>query len=51
MKRIIGLIAAIMLFVAPMAYAGGDQNCGDKASGSAGSTGGGAVTQNRPPAN
>lgn len=50
MKKVFGLIAVIVLVLSSMAYAGGDQVCGDKAAGPAGSTGGGKVEQNQPPA-
>jgi hypothetical protein len=50
MKKMMILTAAFMFVLTSMAYAGGDQNCGSKASGAAGSTGKGTVTQNRPPA-
>lgn len=49
MKKIIALTAALMLFVSALAFAGGDQNCADKAQGSAGTDGGGATTQHRAP--
>ncbi len=47
MKKVIGIIAVMMLVLSTLAYAGGDQVCGDKAAGSAGETGGGQVSQNR----
>jgi hypothetical protein len=47
MKKISGFIAAIILALSTLAYAGGDQVCGDKASGPAGDTGQGQVEQNR----
>jgi hypothetical protein len=47
MKKIFGFTAALMLILSTLAYAGGGKVCGDNATGSAGSTGGGAVTQNR----
>ena len=47
MKKMLGILAAIMLVMATMAYAGGDQVCGDKAAGPAGDTGGGQTSQNR----
>ena len=50
MKKITGFIAVFMIFLSSLAYAGGDQNCGDKAAGPAGDTGQGTVEQNRPPA-
>jgi len=50
MKKMMVLIAAFMLCLSTFAYAGGDQNCGDKATGPAGDTGQGTVTQNQPPA-
>lgn len=50
MKKVFGLIAALMLIFSSVVYAGGDQNCGDKAQGSAGSEGGGQTSQNRAPA-
>jgi len=47
MKKIMGWLAVVMLLAASAVWAGGDQNCGDKASGPAGSTGQGDVSQNR----
>ena len=49
MKKILGFVVAMLLF-STLAFAGGDQVCGDKAEGPAGETGGGLVEQNRPPA-
>ncbi len=49
MKKIIGLTAALMLFVSALVFAGGDKVCGDKAAGSAGDDGGGTTTQTRTP--
>ena len=47
MKKIMGMVAVIMLVMASLTYAGGDQVCGDKAAGPAGQTGGGQTSQNR----
>ena len=47
MKKIIGLLAVLMIMASSMVYAGGDQNCGGKTQGNAGTTGGGTVEQNR----
>jgi hypothetical protein len=47
MKKIFGLIVALMLIFSSVVYAGGDQNRGDKGQGSTGSSGGGSTTQNR----
>ena len=49
MKKIIVFTAALMFMCTTMTFAGGDQNCGSKAQGLAGSTGQGTVNQNRPP--
>lgn len=49
MKKMMGFIVAMMLF-SSLAFAGGDQVCGDKATGPAGDTGVGTVEQNRAPA-
>jgi hypothetical protein len=51
MKKIFGFTTAMMIFLSSLAFAGGDQNCGDKAAGAAGSTGSGDVTQKQPPGN
>ncbi len=47
MKRILGLVAVIMIVVSSLAYAGGDKNHGSKGQGSTGSDGQGSTTQNR----
>lgn len=47
MKKILGCIAAIMILFSSLAYAGGDQVCGDKAAGPAGDTSQGTAQQNR----
>lgn len=47
MKKIMGWLAVVMLLAASAVWAGGDQNCGDKASGPAGDTGGGQTQQSR----
>lgn len=47
MKKIIGLVAIIMIICSSMAYAGGDQNHGSKGQGSTGTSGAGDTTQNR----
>ncbi|MEE4112149.1 MAG: hypothetical protein V2I40_04995 [Desulfobacteraceae bacterium] len=47
MKKILTFVAALMLAMSTMVYAGGDKNCGSKGQGSTGSSGGGTVTQNR----
>jgi hypothetical protein len=49
MKKLTGILAALMILCASMVYAGGDQNCGDKAAGPAGDAGEGTVEQNRAP--
>lgn len=49
MRKIIGLTAALVLFVSAFAFAGGDKVCGDKSTGSAGDSGGGTTTQTRTP--
>ena len=49
MKKITGLVAAMLIFVASLAFAGGDKVCGDKGDGPTGTTGGGATTQTRLP--
>jgi len=36
MKKVIGIVAAVMLIFSSLAYAGGDQVCADKAKGFAG---------------
>jgi hypothetical protein len=47
MKKLMVILAALMLAMGTMAYAGGDQNCGDKASGPAGDSGGGQTSRSR----
>lgn len=47
MKKVLGLIAAFMLFFSSVVYAGGDQNRGDKGQGSTGDGGKGPTTQTR----
>ncbi|MEE4112994.1 MAG: hypothetical protein V2I40_09290 [Desulfobacteraceae bacterium] len=47
MKKILVFVAALMLAMSTMAYAGGDQNTGSNGQGSTGSDGGGATTQKR----
>lgn len=47
MKKVLGLIAAFMLFMSSVVYAGGDQNRGDKGQGSTGDGGKGSTTQTR----
>lgn len=49
MKKILGFIIAFMIILSSIAYAGGGQNTGDKAQGSAGSQGDGTVQQSRGP--
>jgi hypothetical protein len=51
MKKIFGFATALLIFLSSLAFAGGDQNCGDKATGPAGSTGSGDVTQRQTPGN
>jgi hypothetical protein len=51
MKKITVWIALMMLVFSSLAYAGGDQNCGDEGTGPTGTTGEGSVSQNRAPAN
>ena len=50
MKKLIGLLAVLMIMFSTTVYAGGDKVCGDKAAGPAGDTGGGTVERNRAPA-
>ena len=47
MKKVFGITAALILILSTLVYAGGDQVCGDKAAGPAGTTGEGDVAQNR----
>ena len=47
MKRILGLVAAFLIVLSSMAYAGGDQNCGSVGQGATGTTAGGDASQNR----
>jgi hypothetical protein len=47
MKKVLGLIAAFMLFFSSVVYAGGDQNHGDKGQGPTGDGGKGPTTQTR----
>lgn len=49
MKRVWGIIAAVLILCSSIVYAAGGQECGDKAQGNAGSTGNGDVTQNHAP--
>lgn len=49
MKKISCLVAVFMLFLSSWAYAGGGQNCGDNATGPAGTEAQGDATQNRAP--
>lgn len=49
MKKILVFVAALMLVMSTMAYAGGDQNTGSKGQGSTGTTGGGTIFQKRAP--
>jgi len=49
MKKILGLTMAVMLALSSVAFAGGDQNCGENGQGTTGTTGQGTVTQNRAP--
>ena len=51
MKKTMIMIAALMLMMSTLVYAGGDQNCGDKGQGETGSSGQGTVKQNRAPGN
>jgi hypothetical protein len=46
MKKILGIIAVLMIMVLSLAYAGGDQNHGSEGQGSTGSDGQGQVSQN-----
>jgi hypothetical protein len=46
MKKILGIIAVLMIMVSSMAYAGGDQNHGSEGQGSTGGDGQGQVSQN-----
>ena len=50
MKKLIGLLAVLMIMFSTTVYAGGDKVCGEKAQGDAGDTGNGTVEQNRAPA-
>ena len=47
MKKVMMMVMALMLALSPLAFAGGDQNCGSKAQGPAGGSGQGTVKQNR----
>jgi hypothetical protein len=47
MKKVLGLIAAFMLFMSSVVYAGGDQNRGDTGQGSTGNDGKGSITRTR----
>ena len=51
MKKLIGFIVAMMIVFSSLAYAGGDQNCGDVGEGFTGTTAPdqAAVEQNRAP--
>jgi len=49
MKKITGILAALLIFVSSLAFAGGDKVCGDKGAGPTGTDGGGETTQNRLP--
>ena len=49
MKKIIGLLAVLMIMASSMVYAGGDQNCGDNGTGDTGENAPGQATQNRTP--
>lgn len=49
MKKILGLTIAVMLVFSSIAYAGGDQNCGEEGQGTTGSSGQGEVVQKRAP--
>lgn len=49
MKKVFGFITAMMLLFSSLALAGGDQVCGDKSAGPAGTTGSGTIEQNRAP--
>ena len=51
MKRVILLAMLGVFLFSATALAGGDQVCGDKATGAAGETGAGKVEQNRVPSN
>ena len=50
MKKMMGIIFAVMFLFSSLAYAGGDQNCGSEGQGPTGDDGKGQVTQNQPPA-
>ena len=47
MKKVLGLVAALMLIFSSVVYAGGDQNHGSKGQGSTGGDGNGSTTQTR----
>jgi hypothetical protein len=47
MKKLVGLLLVIMLFMSSLAYAGGDKNRGGKGQGSTGGGGKGKVEQKR----
>jgi hypothetical protein len=48
MKKLMGFLAALMIMFSTTVYAGGDQVCGDKATGSAGTDGGSEVNGSGP---
>lgn len=47
MKTFMALVTTCVILFASLAFAGGDQNHGDKGQGSTGSNGGGQTTQTR----
>ncbi|MBU4317629.1 MAG: hypothetical protein KKF30_10170 [Proteobacteria bacterium] len=49
MKKTMVMIAALMVMMSTLVYAGGDQNCGDKGQGTTGSSVPGTAKQNRAP--
>ena len=49
MKKLIGLLAVLMIMFSTTVYAGGDKVCGQDATGPAGTDGSGSVEQNRAP--
>ncbi|MCD4677349.1 MAG: hypothetical protein K8S18_15355 [Desulfobacula sp.] len=49
MKKVLGLIIALMIVFSSLVYAGGGQNTGDKGQGSTGEDGYGETTQSRGP--
>ena len=47
MKKILGLVAVLMIVLSTMAYAGGDKNCGSVGTGDTGENAPGQASQTR----